>query len=165
MMRAWLATSVALGFTFIGASSVFGNSSSDPQTIQVAEPLKVVRLYVDSTGASHFADEEVTFRLTDFAPPAPPMSVSDAIESKGAAFISSPAGWVGDWHPAPRRQYLICLKGQLEVEVSDGEVRTFGPGDVVLVEDTWGKGHISRVVGEVRGYAMVVPLEEQQPSD
>jgi hypothetical protein len=153
--------SVVLGFTIAAAGTTFASVSSDPKTIEVAEPMEYVRLYADSTGASHFADERLTFTLADFAPPAPPVSVSDAIQSEGVAFISSPAGWVGDWHPAPRRQYLIFLTGQLEVEVSDGEIRTFGPGAVVLVEDTWGKGHVSRVIGEARGYAIVVPLKEK----
>jgi hypothetical protein len=43
---------------------------------------------------------------------------------------------------------MVVLGGQVEAEVSDGEVRRFGPGDVVLVEDTEGRGHRSWVVGE-----------------
>ncbi len=161
MVRVWLVVSIVLGFMMIDASIAYAGGSSDPQRIEVAEPMKYARLYSDSTGASHFADEGLTFTLADFAPPAPPISVSDTVESGGVAFISSPAGWMGDWHPAPQRQYWICLAGQLEVEVSDGEVRTFEPGAVVLVEDTWGKGHVSRVVGEERCYAVVVPLKEK----
>ena len=37
--------------------------------------------------------------------------------------------------------YVMFLKGDSEVEVSDGEKRRFTSGDVFLVEDTTGKGH------------------------
>jgi hypothetical protein len=48
----------------------------------------------------------------------------------------------------------------IEVEVSDGEVRQFGPGDIVLVGDTFGNGHTFRVIGSQRGYMVAVPVEE-----
>jgi quercetin dioxygenase-like cupin family protein len=54
---------------------------------------------------------------------------------------------------------MFCLAGELEVQVSDGMVRTFGPGSVVLVEDTEGKGHISRVVGTERVFMVALPME------
>jgi hypothetical protein len=101
----------------------------------------------------------MAFELKDFAPPALPISVGEAFATRGMAVLSSPAGWEGDWHPTPRRQFIIVLTGGLEVEVSDGEMRRFGPGSVILVEDTDGKGHVSRVLGDERGYSMSLPLE------
>jgi quercetin dioxygenase-like cupin family protein len=80
---------------------------------------------------------------------------------EGFAIISSPSGWFGDWHPAPRKQYMFCLSGELEVEVSDGEIRRFNPGSVILLEDTSGKGHVSRVVGEGRGYMAAMPVKDK----
>jgi hypothetical protein len=130
--------------------------------IKVSEPFQYVRIYSDSTGESHFKEEEITFQLIDFAPPAPPISVSDIFNTSSKAYIiSSPPGWYGDWHPAPRRQLICGLTGiKLEVKVSDGETRVFGPGCFVLVEDTSGKGHISRILGNERGYMVVIPLED-----
>jgi hypothetical protein len=165
MTRISFSVSLAIVFILVAANHANGTEKSHPDSIEVAQPMKYVRLYSDSTGASHFGDEELTFTLADFAPPAPPISMSQLFQPEGAAFISSPSGWMGNWHPAPQRQYFFCLAGQLEVEVSDGEIRTFGPGEVVLVEDTWGKGHISRVVGEDRVYAVVVPLKDKEPSN
>lgn len=161
MIRVWLVTLVVIGFMTCGVNVPGAGAAGGAETIEVARPMEYARLYSDSTGASHFSEAELTFTLADFAPPAPPISVSSTIQSEGALVISSPVGWEGDWHPAPQRQYFICLTGQLQVEVSDGEVRTFGPGAVILVEDTWGKGHVSRVVGEERCYAVVVPLKEK----
>jgi quercetin dioxygenase-like cupin family protein len=55
------------------------------------------------------------------------------------------------WHPAPQRQYIIMLEGELEVEAGDGTKRLFSPGDILLVEDTTGRGHRSRTTNnEVR---------------
>jgi quercetin dioxygenase-like cupin family protein len=128
--------------------------------IKVAQPLSYTRIYSDSAGESHFADEALSFNLIDFAPPAPPISVTDAWGAEGVVIISSPSGWYGDWHPTPRRQLTFVLKGLLEVEVSDGEMRKFGPGSVALVEDTVGKGHRSRVIGDERVFIAAVSLAE-----
>jgi hypothetical protein len=128
-------------------------------TIEVAEPLSYVRIYSDSSGQSHFGQAQAKFQLVDYAPPAPPISVSEALVAESVNFISSPSGWFGDWHPAPRRQFIFMITGELEVEVSDGEKRIFAPGGVLLVEDISGVGHISRVVGKERAYLAVVPLE------
>jgi hypothetical protein len=45
--------------------------------------------------------------------------------------------------------------------VSDCEVRRFIIGDVLLLEDTFGKGHISRVVSNERAYAVFIPLGKE----
>jgi len=119
---------------------------------EVTESLRYVRIHSDPDGASHFSDEDMPFTLMDFAPPAPKISVSGLIGAEGVTVISSPAGWNGDWHPAPSRQLMFFLDGELEVQVSDGEIRRFGPGAIVLVEDTTGRGHVSKVVGAKRAF-------------
>ena len=106
-----------------------------------------VRLYADADGESHFLDEEMELRSVNFAPPAPPLNVSAYTPTKQFALLSGPRGWVGDWHPTPTRQFMIWLSGEADIEVSDGEVRRFKPGSILLLEDTAGKGHVSRVVG------------------
>ena len=129
-------------------------------TVPVAEPLTYGRMYSDSSGESHFADDQIAFTLADYAPPATPISISDATPADSVVFLSSPSGWLGDFHPAPRRQFMFLLSGQLEVEVSDGETRRFGPGAVLLVEDIVGRGHLSRVVGDGRAYMVAVPITD-----
>jgi len=135
-------------------------NKSKHQEIKVSEPLRYTRLNSDSDGESHFSDQEINFELTDFAPPAPPISVSNMIKAEGVLFTSNPSGWYGDWHPTPRRQFFFLLSGELEVEVSDGEIRRFRNGDVLLLEDTFGKGHTSRLVSNERAYAVFVALSE-----
>jgi hypothetical protein len=126
--------------------------------IRTADDLECVRVFADADGISHFAVDKVSFELVEFAPPASQISASNAIPAQAVTIISSPAGWIGDWHPDPRRQMMFMLDGRLQVEVSDGEVRSFGPGDVLLVEDTVGEGHVSRVVGARRLFMAVVAL-------
>jgi len=121
--------------------------------------MKYTRVYADENGESHFEDVEVEFSSVDFAPPAPPLDLSAFAPSTQYGFLRAPAGWLGDWHPAPRRQIIFYLAGEIKAEVSDGEVRRFGPGSVTLVEDTTGKGHKSRVVGTTDVLSAVVQLE------
>jgi hypothetical protein len=105
-------------------------------------------LSVDNDGETHFADADIAVLQQPFAPPAPPVGISEPIAADQALFFHFPAGWYGQWHPVPRRQYYVQTTGELEVQVSDGEIRRFHPGDVVLVEDVNGRGHTTRVVGD-----------------
>ncbi len=62
-----------------------------------------------------------------------------------------------DWHNAPAPQFAINLTGELQVELSDGEKHKIGPGDLVFLEDTKGKGHITRLLGPVTALFIVPP--------
>lgn len=105
------------------------------------------RVYADESGESHFEEVEIGFRSVDFAPPAPPLNISEFGSVEHCSLLKAPEDWYGDWHPAPYRQIHFYLSGEVEVETSDGDSRRFGPGSVILVEDTTGKGHRSRVTG------------------
>jgi hypothetical protein len=74
------------------------------------------------------------------------------------AFRENPVGWALDWHPAPRRQFVIILSGQLEIGLGDGSRHVFGPGDARLVEDTTGRGHTTRTHGAVPCVTATIPL-------
>ena len=63
-----------------------------------------------------------------------------------------------DWHPAPRRQYIISISGMVEVGLEDGSTYRFMPGDARLVEDTTGKGHTTLVPGDEPVITVVIPL-------
>jgi len=68
------------------------------------------------------------------------------------ALLSLPVGWDGSWDPTPLSQLIVCLSGQFEMAVGNGRSRRFGPGNMVLLEDTEWQGHVKEVVGsrEVR---------------
>jgi redox-sensitive bicupin YhaK (pirin superfamily) len=122
------------------------------------DAVPVVRVYSDARGETHFEELAVPLAAADFAPPAPPVHLSALAPASRWGFLRVPPGWDGDWHPAPVRMVTVYLAGEVEVEVSDGAVRRFRPGDVVLAEDTTGRGHRSRVVGAAAALLAVVQL-------
>ncbi len=103
------------------------------------------RLYSDKDGESHFEDVEVPLEGRegqDWWGTISPFTRATSYNFR----INGPA-YDFDWHPAPQRQMILNLTGTVRIEVSDGEVRVFGPGTALLVEDTTGRGHISKAVG------------------
>jgi len=89
--------------------------------------------------------------------------MSALIAAKGVIFReTNGAQYFVDWHNAPRRQFVINLAGEVEITVSDGEQRRFGPGTILLAEDVTGKGHISRGVGDSDRLSIFVPLADDR---
>jgi hypothetical protein len=119
-----------------------------------------VRLYADAQGESHFSDEGMELKSVNFAPPAPPVDISAFTPAKHFVLLQTPPGWFGDWHPTPYRQFFFFLAGEVDVQASDGDARRFGPGRVLLVEDTTGRGHTTRVTTDDPCIAAVVQLPE-----
>jgi quercetin dioxygenase-like cupin family protein len=76
-------------------------------------------------------------------------------------FTRSRPGNDSGWHTAPRRQYVIGIKGEVEIATGDGTALRFKPGDVLLAEDLTGHGHTTRVVGEGIRVSAMVPLSDQ----
>ena len=118
------------------------------------------RIYADKQGGSHFDTVTVEQVLATGAPPAAPFYVSQDGPASKHRFYTFQPGWIGDWHPCPTRQFLALMSGAVEMETTDGTKRHFKPGDLVLLEDTSGKGHVTRNIGD--GYAsyLVVPVPE-----
>jgi hypothetical protein len=55
---------------------------------------------------------------------------------------------------------VITLSGNSEVEVSGGVHVVAGPGHINLIEDTTGKGHITRNFGPEDRIALTIPLAD-----
>lgn len=117
------------------------------------------RIYTGEDGETHFGEVAVDLVAADFAPPAPPMRLSEGQAASDVRFLGAPAGWDSEPHPTPRRQYVVVLRGTCEATTSDGEVRRFPPGDIVLLEDTHGRGHRTRIVGDEDWLAAVISIE------
>lgn len=117
--------------------------------------MKYFRIYADSDGESHFEDIAVEFGANQRG-----SDVSDVVPVTGLMFRRSPADQFVDWHPAPRRQFVVTLSGHAEIEASDGEVRQIGPGTVMLAEDITGKGHITRGTGDEERLSLFIPLPD-----
>lgn len=115
------------------------------------------RIYADSQGDSHFDIVEVEQSLAQAAPPAAPFYVSGDGPASRYRFYTFESGWIGELHPAPTRQFLALMSGAVEMEATDGTVRQLTPGDLILLEDTSGKGHITRNIGNGFCTFFVVP--------
>ncbi len=126
--------------------------------------LQYHRIYSDARakwgwyGESHFDLVKIKQSLVNAAPPAPPLYLSGEEPASKYVFYSFEPGWIGDWHPAPARQFMVLLSGTVEIETSDGNIQRFKPGDILLLEDTWGKGHRLRNTGEEYLHFFVVQL-------
>lgn len=105
-----------------------------------------VRLFADAQGESHFEEVDVALSPVDFAPPAPPLHVAALFPAVRCGFVGAPPDWDGQVpHPSPRRQLFCYLCGEYEVTASDGTTRRFPAGSLLLLEDTTGKGHRTRI--------------------
>src|SRR5436853_1778162 len=114
-------------------------------------PMKIHRLYADKNGESHWQDVEVEYAETTRAG-----RLSKRLPANGIIFREVQPDYDLDWHPAPRRQYIINLDAGVQITASDGEARRIGAGEVILVEDTSGKGHLSKAIdGKVRNCIFV----------
>ncbi|TDF64371.1 cupin domain-containing protein [Cupriavidus sp. L7L] len=123
-------------------------------------PLAFERLYADADGESHFGPVSVAITERLFAPPARAFWVSPLADAARQGFLLVPAGWVGTLHPSPIRMWIFVLAGAMEFEASDGERRPLAPGSALLLEDTTGKGHVSRVIGTDDATLAAVQLPE-----
>jgi len=114
------------------------------------ELFRYVRLFTGEDGRSHFEDLDAPLEERDFAPPAAPLSVGALGEATGSfLLVGGPGGWRGDVpHPTPRRQVFCVLEGRVRVTVGNGASREFVPGDQLLLEDTWGEGHVTHFLSD-----------------
>ncbi len=110
----------------------------------------IYRLYSGDDGQSHIEELD----LSSHPELSSPQSVQDI------TFRVWPAGHFIDWHPAPRRQYLISISGEIEIGLGDCATVHYQPGDARLVEDTSGQGHTTRVVGDQPSINAVIPLAD-----
>jgi len=122
---------------------------------QQSEPVTVMRLYSVSDGPA-LAD---TFELKLTPSAAYTFTEqSEAFKASGIQFLRLPRGKVQDWHNPAHRQYILVLKGKCEVEIAGGKKLLMTPGQIVLLEDVTGKGHITRSIGSEDLLMAAVPL-------
>ena len=110
--------------------------------------MQIVRIYSGDDGESHFEDLTID-------------RLAEIVSRPGEGTINlgqGPAKAVSDYHPCPRRQYVMLLSGEVEVENADGRVRRIVRGDVIVAEDETGHGHIFRAVGEEPRVTLSIPI-------
>ena len=106
----------------------------------------ITRIYSDKNGESNF--EEISIQLKDAGEIG---RLSESYKVKEIIFRETSGSYDYDFHNAPQKQFIVLLDGLIEIESSKGEKRSFESGNILLVEDTTGKGHKTKSVdGKLR---------------
>lgn len=112
--------------------------------------LRYTRLFTGPDGTSVFEDIDVPLSPD---PPLPhELSIAAPFGLPNVIVAGGPAGGSHQEQPESRRQLIIGLTGSAEV-IANGVTRILGPGDILLAEDTEGRGHSSR---STEGFTAVV---------
>jgi hypothetical protein len=107
--------------------------------------MKCRRIYATADGESHFGEVDIGMTTTPLFPNEAPFDLSAQYAASRIRFVHVPPGVCeAGWHTPPGRVFAVWLDGVVEFETSDGEVQHVSAGGFVLVEDTHGKGHVSR---------------------
>lgn len=117
------------------------------------ESFAVTRVYADADGESHF--EDIAIPLNDGGEIG---FLSEAQKAGTVIFRKVVQQYDYDFHNAPARQYILLMDGVIEIETSLGDKRTFGAGEVLLVEDTTGKGHKTKNITDAIRSSVFITL-------
>ncbi len=84
-------------------------------------------------------------------------------DATNVKFSIRPPNVEQDWHPAPQRQFVIVLSGQLQITYPDGSQKVFGAGEARLMDNITGKGHKTIALGDEPCVTATVVLADQAP--
>ena len=131
------------------------HTDRDVAVAQTRKPIMMTRIYTGPDGLSHA--EDIEMKLNGNA--------TEMIKATGVEFSRRAPGSTNEWHTGPRRQFVITLGGRGEIEVAGGKKVAVGSGQINLIEDTTGKGHITRNLGSEDRIAITIPLVDQTAGD
>jgi len=118
--------------------------------------MKAVKIITKKDGKSAFVDFDINIENSgDLG------SLSETYPVKGLIFRETSGDYDYDWHNAPARQFVLILEGEVDITTGENETRRFRTGDILLVEDTTGQGHISRAVDGKKRKSVFAVLEDQ----
>jgi hypothetical protein len=122
---------------------------------QARTPVKVTRLYTGPDGKTKAEEYEIPLK-----PQGRGTELSATVAVTNLQFRRTNQDYYLDWHTAPRRQYVVTLSGESEVELEGGKKLRLGPGHILLAEDTTGQGHISRAIGSKDRVSLFIPIAD-----
>jgi hypothetical protein len=111
----------------------------------------IVKIYSDEKGESHFENIDIPLKDGGIIG-----KLSEALPVSSVIFREVEPSYDWDFHNAPQRQYIILLDGEIEIETSLGEKKIFKGGDVILAEDTTGKGHRTKNLTPIKRRSVFV---------
>jgi quercetin dioxygenase-like cupin family protein len=157
-MRALRPASLGLIAVFVAFGAKCAFAAEETAMTTPAHELSYARLYPGPDGISHFANVKMEFVPLGAAGVEAVLGVHSVGDVRGVAFLRLKAGTTEDWHTAPRRQFMVCIGGLVEVTAGDGEKRQIRPGGILLLEDVTGKGHLTHAVGPDDHVALAIPV-------
>ena len=147
LMLGWIPTlAVVTGARWIAGDSV---------AAQTRTPAKVTRIYTGTDGKTKVEEFEIPLTPRDAG-----SELSASMAVTGLQVRRTTPQYSLDWHTAPRRQLVVTLSGESEIELEGGRKLRLGPGHILLAEDTTGQGHISRAVAGKDRIALDIALGE-----
>ena len=103
-------------------------------------------LRTSDDGTSRFESGELDFAPVEGVAPGGTFAVA-GLGTRDSGIVMFEPGFSCDFHNSPAATWMLFMAGSMEIEVSGGVTRTFGPGDAIEFHDATGRGHRSRVVG------------------
>ena len=134
---------------------VAGVKWTDALSAQGRTPIKVTRIYSGTDGKTKVEEITLPLKARDSG-----SELSGTISVTSLQVRHTTPAYNLDWHPAPRRQLVVTLSGESEIELEGGRKMRFGPGHILLAEDTTGQGHKSRAVPGTDRVALDIVLAE-----
>ncbi|MEV0640961.1 hypothetical protein AB0I77_39770 [Streptomyces sp. NPDC050619] len=123
----------------------------------------ILRVYSDAAGESRFEEIRIPGRRRRSEVSTSVAWWSEKIAVRGAVWRRVEAEAPSTTpHNAPQRQLIVPLSGEVEIEVSTGERRSVPPGQIILVEDTTGKGHITRALDDSTRVTLMLELGDER---
>ena len=120
--------------------------------------LNIPRMFSDSSGDCRFDQTQLPLTFKEYAPPAAPVTVGEPMKVGLCIFLRMPPGWVGEQHPTPRKQLIVCLSGSVRFTGSSGAIHILGAGQSLIDANTEGPGHITEVISDVPFEAYLITL-------
>ena len=149
----WMGSAM-MALVVAGALGAFTFRSNDISAEQEGGAMRVVRLYTGPDNKSHFDDIQIPLKDAGKVG-----FISELHKATGVVFRETTGDYNYEFHTAPRRQYVVNLEGEVEIEVGDGTRRILRAGDILLAEDTTGQGHISRAVAGKPRKSLFITLD------
>jgi hypothetical protein len=148
------------GFTALG----MGHGDLDVAIADDRKPIVITRIFTGPDGLSHAEDIELDVNdrgvTAMFKATGAQLSVRAPTPGAKPGGTAATAADAPEWHTGPARQFVITLSGNSEVEVSGGVHVAAGPGHINLIEDTTGKGHVTRNFGPEDRIVLTIPLAD-----
>jgi hypothetical protein len=147
LVLGWIPTlAIVMGGRWISGVPVLG---------QARTPIKIARISTGPDGKTKLEEYEVPLKPRDRG-----TEFSEPVAVTSVQFRRTNQDYFLDWHTAPRRQFVVTLAGESEIELEGGRKVRLGPGHILLAEDTTGQGHISRAVAGKDRISLTIPLAD-----